>query len=219
VDTSLKLGEKMRKSSFITFEGLEGSGKSTQVRLLKEFLEDLGHIVVVTKEPGASVIGGSIRKVLLEPENEVSLWTEVFLFQADRADHIANLIKPALEEGKIVICDRHSDSSVALQGYGRGVGRDTIASLNTLSTQGITPDLTILLDLSVDAGFARISKRGQPDRMEKAGSEFHERVRQGFLEEARLDPKRIVVVDAERNQESIQEDIRRIVLERIKERV
>ena len=200
----------MSKGLFITFEGGDGCGKTTQIKLLDEYLRGKGYQTILTREPGAKGLGEKIREILLNYDGEVSPRCESFLFLADRAQNIDCIVKPALAEGKIVICDRHTDSSVAYQGYGRGLDIDRIKKLNALATDGLVPDLTIVLDVDVETSQARVGS--EKDRMESAGVEFFERVRNGYLEIAKLEPERVKVVDSK---QSI-EDIHRQILELIK---
>jgi dTMP kinase len=180
---------------FVTFEGIEGSGKSTQSRRLAE---RLGPDTVLTQEPGGTELGRAIRGLLLDPgRHAVAPAAEVLLFFADRAQHVAELVRPALLAGRSVVSDRYTDSSLAYQGYGRGIDRGLILAVHRLATDGLQPDLTILLDLPVEAGLARAGRRGPHDRLEAEVREFHERVRAGYLEMARAEPGRWVSVDAE----------------------
>jgi dTMP kinase len=180
---------------FITLEGIEGCGKSTQAGLLREFLAECGLEVVLTREPGGSAIGEKIRSILLDPDNTgMAPMTELLLYEASRRQHMQEVIGPALREGKAVLCDRFFDASTAYQGYGRGIDVDTVIYLNLVATGGRKPDLTIVLDLPVSVGLKRLGKN--LDRIEREAVEFHERVRNGYLETARREPERIMVVDA-----------------------
>jgi dTMP kinase len=192
---------------FITFEGGDGSGKTTQLREVERHLYELKRSCVLTREPGGTALGEMLRKVLLEVgDEEIAESTELFLYLADRAQHVKQIIAPALSAGKIVLCDRFSDSTLAYQGYGRGIDLDWLRRLNDTATQGLRPDLSFLFDCPVDVGLARASQRskqsqaGRPreDRFEREKIEFHERVRQGFLALARAEPKRFRVIDASR---------------------
>lgn len=189
---------------FITFEGPEGSGKTTQARLLKDYLEKNDYKVLYTREPGGTSIGKKIRALLLSPENkEMREKTELFLYAADRSQHVEEVIKPALLEGKVVLCDRFIDSTVAYQGYGRCLDMETIVELNKQATGGLKPDLTILLDIDTGSGLGRALsickdgvEEGTGDRIEQEKEEFHQKVRTGFLRLAQKEPERVKVVDA-----------------------
>lgn len=191
----------MKKGLFITFEGADGCGKTTQIELLSNYLKTNGYDVVLTREPGGKGLGEKIREILLNYEGPVSDRCESFLFLADRAQNIDMIVNPAIDEGKIVLCDRHTDSSVAYQGYGRGLDIDRINKLNDIATNGRKPDLTFVFDIDVETSMKRIGK--EKDRMESAGIDFHNRVRNGYLELAKNEPKRIVVIDASQSIENI----------------
>ena len=181
------------KGLFITFEGGDGCGKSTQLELVKKYLEERGFKTLTTREPGSIGLGQKLREVLLHYDGDVAPRAEAFLFLADRAQHIAKIVKPAVNDGVIVLCDRHTDSSVAYQGYGRGEDIEQINMLNNLATQGIKPDLTLLFDVSTEVAQTRVGN--EKDRMESAGIEFHKKVRQGYLEIAKKEPQRIKIID------------------------
>lgn len=184
------------KGLFITFEGIEGCGKSTQVQKLKEHLEAHGHRVDLTREPGGTPIGEAIRKILLEPANTaMTATTELLLYQAARAQHVAERIRPALEQGTIVLCDRFVDSTTAYQGAGRGLPLHEIERLHGLATANLAPDLTIVLDLPAEEGLKRAMNAREFDRIEREAIDFHREVRQAFLRIAESDPQRVKTID------------------------
>jgi dTMP kinase len=197
---------------FITVEGIEGCGKSTQARRLAEAV---GPKALLTVEPGATELGGAIRTLLLEQRSrEVSPLAELLLFFADRAQHVHEVVRPALASGRTVISDRYADSTTAYQGYGRGLSLDLIRTLTTHATGGLAPDLTLLLDLPVEVGLARARRRGAADRMESEDVGFHERVRQGYLKLATENPARWVVIDATGSEDDVAARIRTAVAAR-----
>ena len=199
----------MQRGLFITFEGADGCGKTTQIKLLKEYLEKSGYKVVLTREPGAKGLGEKIREILLNYDGVVSDRCESFLFLADRAQNIDIIVNPAVQEGKIVLCDRHIDSTVAYQGYGRGLDLERINKLNQLATDGRMPDLTVVFDIDVETSMKRVGK--EKDRMESAGIEFHNRVRKGYLEIAKNDPERVKVVDGAMSVDEVFEKVKEII--------
>ncbi|MBU4336355.1 MAG: dTMP kinase [Actinobacteria bacterium] len=178
---------------FVSFEGGDGAGKSTQVRALADWLAAQGRTVLLTFEPGDSALGKVLRDAVLHGE-DVDPRTEALLYATDRAHHVASVVRPALARGEVVITDRYLDSSVAYQGVGRGLGADTIEQLSLWATGGLLPDLTVLLDLDPEAALARITR--EPDRLERGGDEFHAITRQAFLDRAAGDPQRFLVLDA-----------------------
>lgn len=185
-----------KKGVFLVFEGIDGSGKTTQLRRTKEYLEAKGYSVVVTREPGGTAISEKIRGLLLDPENgAMDDRCELLLYGAARAQHLAEVILPALREGKSVLCDRFSLSTVAYQGYGRGMELDLLNATHFVAAQEIKPDLTLVIDVPVDIGAARVAVRcGEPkDRLEREKSAFFQRVRQGFLAEAKKDASVVVI--------------------------
>lgn len=203
---------------FITFEGGDGTGKSTQIRALEDYLVQRGVPCVLTREPGGTALGKLIRKVLVEVgDHEIASSTELFLYLADRAQHVNEVILPALEAGKIVLCDRFTDSTIAYQGYGRGIELRLLRQLNAIADQGLCPDLTFLFDCPARVGLARTARRQsetgrrQEDRFEREKIEFHEKVRAGFLEMARAEPQRFRIVDATRPVEEITLALKKIV--------
>ncbi len=201
----------VKRGYFITFEGADGCGKTTQLELLAQYLKEKNKEVIITREPGAKGLGEKIREILLNYEGEVSDRCESFLFLADRAQHIDMIVNPAVKAGKIVLCDRHIDSSVAYQGYGRGLDVEQIDRLNMLATNGKRPDLTLVFDIDVETSMKRVGK--EKDRMESAGVEFFNRVREGYLELAKQEPERICVLDATKSIDEIHKEVVKIVEE------
>lgn len=200
---------------FITFEGVEGSGKSTQAELLKKFLLKQGHEVTLTREPGWGALGRLIRKMLLEEKDlDLDPLAELYLFCADRTQHVKDFIKPKLKEGH-VICDRFTDSTIAYQGYGRRLDLELVERVSRTAALSLKPDLTILLNLPVKLGLSRLEKRSGKTKMDEEPVEFHERVRQGYIFIAQKEPKRVKVVNAVKDVDEVQEEIRNIVIERL----
>lgn len=198
------------KGIFITFEGIDGCGKSTQTALCREWLESLGKTVLLVREPGGTRIGEKIRELLLDKANgSMAPMAELFLFEAARAQIVEETIKPALAEGKAVICDRFFDSSFAYQGCARGLGAEMVSRLNKDATGGLAPDITFFLDITVDQAIMRREGRGgEKDRIESAGDAFQEKVRQGFIRAASED-SRIVTIDASDSPEAIFKQIQK----------
>src|SRR5262245_18961982 len=204
---------------FITFEGGDGSGKTTQLKVLENYLRARGKPCLSTREPGGTSLGQLIRQVLLEVGTQsIMSPTELFLYLADRAQHIHEVIIPALEQGKIVLGDRHTDSTLAYQGYGRGIDLGLLQSLNDISSQGIKPDITLLFDCPAEIGLSRTARRQShtasgrnEDRFEREKIEFHERVRAGFLELARAEPNRFRIIDAARSAKEVGQEIKKII--------
>lgn len=190
---------------FVSLEGGDGAGKSTQSRLLGEWLRSLGHEVVLTREPGGTVLGQTLRDAVLHGEH-VDARTEALLYATDRAHHVASLVRPALARGAVVVTDRYLDSSVAYQGTGRDLGADEVEQLSLWAVRGLMPAVTVLLDLDPVLGRSRLT--GDPDRLESAGDEFHRRTRQAFLARAAADPARWLVLDATRSVDELQAAIR-----------
>jgi dTMP kinase len=194
---------------FISFEGIDGVGKSTQADLLEAWLKEQNKEVIRTLEPGGTDVGVEIRKILLHHKGDLAPRAEAALFAADRAHHVASKIRPALEQGKIVITDRYFDSSVAYQGAGRDLSRTEVRDLSLWAVGGLLPDLTVLLDLPADEARARRNTSGtEPDRLEKEKIEFFETVRSAYLDLAKAEPNRFLVVDASVTVEQMQEVIR-----------
>ena len=202
----------MNTGLFITLEGPEGAGKSTQTARLAAWLGDLGMAVYTTREPGAGKIGAQIRQVLLNPENVgLNPLTEALLMAADRAQHVADELRPALAQGQVVICDRYIDSHIAYQGYGRGLSVAWLQDLNKTATDGLLPDLTLLLQLPVQVGLARTKKRGDADRMENEQLAFHQRLHDGYAAIAAAEPQRVCVINAAADEDAVQAQIRAAV--------
>jgi dTMP kinase len=205
---------------FMTFEGIEGCGKSTHVTLLSQALQAQGHRVVATREPGGTSIGQTLRQILLHSSaTPLAKGTELLLMLADRAQHVQDVIQPGLHDGKVVISDRFVDSTVAYQGYGRGIEHDLLSRLNSFACDGYLPALTILLDLPVAEGLRRAGKRRGAteavDHFEAESVAFHERVRAGFLSVARAEPHRVYVIDSRRPVEEIHQEIVAVVQARL----
>jgi dTMP kinase len=206
---------------FITLEGIEGSGKTTQMQQLSTIFENRGHACVLTREPGGTTLGEKIRAILLDPASTGLVPTaELLLYMADRAQHINSLIKPSLAEGKIILCDRYFDATVVYQGFARGLDTGVICDLHRLIFDDLKPDITFLLDLAPQIGLARAwrqldngTRSGSESRFEEETLSFHEKVRTGYLELARRQPGRIKVVDASRDEKQVQADIRAALAE------
>jgi dTMP kinase len=193
---------------FLTFEGPEGAGKSTQIRLLAAWLHEQGFSVVETREPGGTRLGQGIRQLLLY-QDQMCAEAEYLLYSADRAEHMQTLIRPALAQGQTVLCDRWLDSSLAYQGFGRGLKLDWLRAVAEGAVQGVQPDKTFLFDLPPEVGLARLAN---PDRLERENIEFHRRVRQGYLQLASAEPERFVVLDAMQTPEILQGQVRKQLL-------
>jgi dTMP kinase len=205
---------------FVTFEGGDGSGKSTQIKMLERHLGARGQAFVSTREPGGTALGRLIRQALLEVGDQaLAVPTELFLYLADRAQHVKDVIVPALDRGHIVLCDRYTDSTLAYQGYGRGIDLGLLRQLNQIADCGVRPDLTLLLDCPAQVGLRRTAKRiaavdrgpGREDRFEGEKAEFHDRVRSGYLELARAEPERFRVIDAARSVAEVAKEIEGII--------
>lgn len=196
-------------SLFITFEGADGCGKTTQIELLNEYLHEKGFKTLVTREPGAKGLGEKLREILLNYDGEVSPNCESFLFLADRAQHVDCVIKPALKDGVIVLCDRHTDSTVAYQGYGRQLDIEQIKKLNEIAVNGLKPDLTIVFDIDIETSMQRVGKT--KDRMESAGTDFFNRVRNGYLAIANEEPNRVKVINSADAIENIHKQVIELV--------
>jgi len=209
---------------FVTLEGGDGSGKTTQMRLLEEHLGSCVVPRLLTREPGDTSIGRDVRRLLLERrDTPLSCEAELFLIAADRAQHVREIIRPALAAGQLVICDRYTDSTLAYQGYGRGMDLSLLRRINLLATEGLAPDLTLIFDCPAEVALRRATERlnrmqdetSREDRFEAEGLEFQKRVRSGFLQLAKAEPARFVVIDGDASPESIHGQVRRIFDERL----
>jgi dTMP kinase len=212
----------MPRGQFITFEGIDGCGKSTHIRMLGEALAASGTVPLVTREPGGTFVGERVRGLLLTAEGTGLIpVAELLLYAADRAQHVATIVRPALDSGRSVLCDRYIDSTVAFQGYGRGVEVSTITDLNRIATGGLLPDLTLLLDVDPLIARRRLDKRRtitEPDardRFDEEAGEFHSRVREGYLKMAAAEPRRFTIVDSSGPVEVTQARILSIVMSRL----
>lgn len=204
---------------FIVFEGVEGCGKTTQLQRTRQWLTNSGWLptlqskrllkqVIATREPGGTDLGAGVRQLLLNPAKElIQDRAELLLYAADRAQHVESFLRPHLAEGAMILCDRYTGSTIAYQGYGRGLDFALIDQLNQVATNGLESDLTLWLDLDVERGLARTQKRGVSDRIEQADLEFHQRVQQGFTHLAEKNPDRIVKIDADRSELEVAEQI------------
>ena len=212
----------MERGYFITFEGPEGAGKSSQIQMLGEALRFAGREVVCTREPGGTPLAEAIREVVKGHQSGETVHpvTELLLKEAARSQHVREVIRPALQAGKVVLCDRFYDSTTAYQGGGRGLDREAIAFLNRFASDGVVPDLTLLLDLPPERGFERTGERaetqGEYDRFEAEKLDFHQRVRTEFLALAECEPQRVKVISADLDRETVQRDIRRLVDELVR---
>lgn len=200
----------MKNSLFITFEGIDGSGKTTQAILLKDYLEGKGFKVYLTREPGGTEVGSKIREILLSPDFSINPWTEVFLYLASRVENTI-VVKKKLEENYIVICERYADSTIAYQGYGRNLPLNILAEMNGIATSGLKPDLTVLIDLDPELALRR---KKTFDRIEMEGKDFYYRVREGYLEIAKREQERFIIIPGSLSKEEIFERI----VKRIKEK-
>ncbi len=203
---------------FITIEGPEGSGKTTAIKYAVDELQKMGYEIVMTREPGGTPISEQIRDVILSKENkEMDARTEALLYAASRRQHLVEKIWPALKEGKIVICDRYLDSSLAYQGGGRGLGVDNILNVNSFATEETFPDLTLLFDIDPELGMARIAanENREVNRLDLEEMDFHHKVRQTFLDLAKRYPERYVVIDASKDKETVEKEVLDIILKRL----
>lgn len=206
------MGEAHIRGRFITIEGVDGAGKSTQLALLREWLEGKRIPCLFTEEPGGTPIGEKIKDILLDTANsELCPETELFLFEAQRAQHTAQVIRPALEKGMLVISSRFADATTVYQGYVRGLDMEAVQKANMTATGGLEPQLTIVLDVDENTGMSRVVASGKPDRMEAQGCAFLKKVREGYKELAKRHPERIVVVNASRDIGAVHHDIIKLV--------
>lgn len=216
------------RGRFIVLEGVEGCGKTTQLKQIQTWLQDSGLLaqwqaqqrlsqLILTREPGGTELGQEIRQVLLHPRSSEMMHdrTELFLYAADRAQHVENFLRPHLEAGALILCDRYTDSTVAYQGYGRGLDRPLIDQLNQLATTGLESDLTLWLDVDAAVGLARAHRRGVADRLEQNSLDFHQRVQQGFVELAHRYPDRIVRIDASLDKSAVTQQIQAVLQPRL----
>lgn len=203
---------------FITFEGPEGSGKTSHLLLLNDFLVEAGYQVLCTREPGGTSIGDQIREVLLNNRNiEMHPRSEILLFQASRAQLVEEVINPRIKNGEIVLCDRYADSTIAYQGYGHQVDLTQLKSIIGFATGGLKPDLTILLDLDVKVGLKRRQKDGDVNRLDQFVVEFHQRVRDGYHALVKAEPDRWVVIDAGQALELVQLELQQVIIQKLSE--
>jgi dTMP kinase len=202
--------------TFITFEGIDGSGKSTQLRMLADFLVPAGCNVLLTREPGGTPVGNRLRAALLDAHEEVDPLTELLVFAADRAQHVRRVLRPALAAGRVVFSDRYADATAAYQGAGRGFSPELIAEIIQLATEGLKPDLTVLFDLSIEDSTARTQRRGngaqRGDRLDAENDDFHARVRAAYLQLAQAEPERIKIVNTNQPPEMTHERVKEIVI-------
>ena len=205
---------------FITLEGPEGSGKTSQLPALGAFLREAGYDVIITREPGGTAVGDQIREVLMNLRNvSIIPRTEILLFLAARAQHVDELIRPALTAGKLVLCDRFGDSTLAYQGFGHQTDLDILQTLLDFSTGGLKPDLTLLVDVPVEEGMARKHRNSAEwNRLDAYDLAFHERVRQGYFALAESEPKRWLIIDATKDKDSVQQAMRSAILSRLEQR-
>jgi dTMP kinase len=207
--------QKKYPGTFITLEGPDGAGKTTQLRILSQELTNIGFDHIITRDPGGTASGKQIRRILLNTANPLSTMAELLLYQADRAQNVSEIIIPALEKGLLVFCDRYIDSTTAYQGYGRGLCLQTINQLNEISTDGLKPELTLLFDLESQAGLSRLHP-GNYDRLESEALSFHKKVREGYLTLAKEEPDRFCLIDAGAPLTSVQGALRKIINERLR---
>jgi dTMP kinase len=209
-------GERRKRGFLLSFEGIEGSGKTTQIHLLADRLRSLGYLVIETREPGGSPISEQIRSVLLAPGNRaMDARCELLLYLASRVQHLTDIILPSMEKGAVVLCDRYADATLAYQGYGRGLGASVTRQLIHFASGGLVPNLTILLDIPVGVGLERKRRAGSMDRLDLEEDVFHDRVRKAYLRIARQEPRRVRVISGTTPPDLVAQAVRRIVEERL----
>lgn len=196
-----------KRGKFITLEGLEGVGKTSNRQLIERQLSDAGVAFIGTREPGGTDVGERLRELVLHADGSIQAETELLIMAASRLEHVAGLIEPALKRGEWVLCDRYLDASVAYQGAGRQLGVERVVQVHELMGLSLQPDLTVLLDMPVEAGLARMAARGKPDRIESESLAFFERARAAYLQRAKDDPDRFVVVDASRSLDDVGREV------------
>jgi dTMP kinase len=208
--------------TFITFEGIDGSGKSTQLRLVSNYLKELGCDHLTTREPGGTPVGLRLRAALLDVQEEVDPLTELLVFAADRAQHVRRVLRPEIAAGRVVFSDRYADATAAYQGSGRGFEPQLVSDIIRLATEGLVPDLTLLFDVSVEESTTRTNRRSntknKPDRLDIENADFHQRVRAAYLDIASMEPDRVKVIDTTGPIERTQERVRGILLPFLKSR-
>ncbi|MFN4985098.1 MAG: dTMP kinase [Ignavibacteria bacterium] len=203
---------------FISFEGIDGSGKSTQLSMLRDVLEAKGHEVITIREPGATLLSESIREILLSNKQTITSTAELLLFSSARTQLVEMIIEPALEAGKFILCDRYVDSTTAYQGYGRELNMENVQNCNKIATRGVMPHVTFFIDVAYEQAQQRMQftpGSSEPDRMERSGREFFERVRHGYLQIAGQEPQRFVVIDGHRKREEIHTEIISVLQRRL----
>ena len=205
------------RGKLIVFEGVEGSGKTTQLQRIQDWLKRQSYSVITTREPGGTDLGQRLRQILLETSSseQITDEAELLLYAADRAQHVQTCLKPHLEQGTLILCDRFTDSTIAYQGYGRGLDLNLIHQLNQIAIGGLQSDLTLWFDIDVVTGLERTKKRGASDRMEQADLAFHQRVQQGFTQLAQDHPQRIVRIDASNSIEQVTQQVQKVLSQKL----